>query len=362
MVKVFSVLKEEKGAVLVLLAISFMVLLGCAALVTDYGVVALERRKMVTAADAGALAGARVLLESGASAKDVAKQVAFDYAFNNGANADMISVDVTDNYSFNGNQIQAVVVDAGQTKDFFFAKIFGLENTDVYGQAVGAWSYVGSSNNYFPLYIDYNDFVGIDTSAPLHLKNVDAEANWGFFLPNNDPYGNTAKANVRGDEDAPAFSLIKVSEDPFTVADDDYKYNTTTGKKVSMQNEVETRLERNYYNGLSLYVMVPVLEEDPGFDKSGPIDVVVRGFIVYEIQDVIMDNHGNGSKYATNLENGKVRSQHSNYYEEYHGQVHRSTIIGMVRSDILSDPLFNPTSTHNILQDGFGVKYSFLIN
>ena len=53
--KIVKILTEEKGASVVLVALSLMVIFGFAALVIDYGVVALERREMVTAADAGRL-------------------------------------------------------------------------------------------------------------------------------------------------------------------------------------------------------------------------------------------------------------------------------------------------------------------
>ena len=64
MEKIKRILRDEKGTALVLVCLAFVLLLGFSALVIDYGALALERRRMVTAADAGALAGARILLEA----------------------------------------------------------------------------------------------------------------------------------------------------------------------------------------------------------------------------------------------------------------------------------------------------------
>ncbi len=381
MMKNFSVLKEEKGSVLVLVAIGFVVLLGFAALVADYGVVALERRKMVTAADAGALAGARVLLESGPAAKGAAEQVAFDYAVANGADPGMVSVDVDDSYNFNGSQIQAVVVNVGQAKDFFFARIFGLESTNVFAEAVGVWSYLGSSGSMFPMYIDISEIDIEQNHYPLHIKNESASANYGIFHPgvNN----SAAKDAVQGDDVFFPEILVWPTGNTPQSAPASYQYETETGRVSAFEDELNKqhnqyknagRLYRHYMyekgewdTPVSLQVLIPVLEaydSNPGV--GGSFDVVVRGFILYEIQDVISDNNGYGSPYATNLGEGIERGVgNKNYYIDYDPGInpgqHKGTIIGMVLDHTLST--YVPSQTYNLIQEGgFGAKYSFLIN
>jgi len=78
----------ERGQVLILVAVALLVLLAFAALAVDVGHLYGERRQMQNAADAAALAGARVLCENWASAatrEALAETTAIDYAERNGA-------------------------------------------------------------------------------------------------------------------------------------------------------------------------------------------------------------------------------------------------------------------------------------
>jgi hypothetical protein len=345
-------LGNEKGATLVLVTLGFLVLMGFASVVIDYGIVALERRKMVTAADAGALAGARVLLESGASlesVKSAAKLAAEEYAVGNGAETAMVDVEVDDNYAFNGKPIQAVVVNVGQTKDFFFARLLGFESSDVYAEAVGTWGYVANAN-VFPLYLEYGNIPA--GSEELHLKDDNYGANWGYFFPGIN--WSDAKDIISGNSNADGVNVFIGME-----------YETDTGGKQSIIDELTKdngnekgwgRLYRDYKgHDVSLEVIVPVIEILSEDGASGKLDLVVRGFVLYKIQDVVEDNSGNGSVYATNLGSEKVRGIHKNTYPGYD----KGVVIGKVLSPVGS--YYVPPSTSNLIQEGLGIKYSLLI-
>lgn len=94
---------NQRGAVLVMVAILMIVFIGIAALALDIGHLYVVRNELQNAADAGALAGARELyLDSNASSVNTgANQVAYDTAVLN--NSEKIAVEVFDYLSNNGD-------------------------------------------------------------------------------------------------------------------------------------------------------------------------------------------------------------------------------------------------------------------
>jgi Flp pilus assembly protein TadG len=111
-------IKDEKGNVIVLVALLLIVLLGMAALAVDVGQLYLVRRQMVNAADAAALAGAMETKD-----KD-SRDLAEEYALINGVAANLFNqnsdVEITGK-SNEGNR--TVSVRARKQVDFTFARI-----------------------------------------------------------------------------------------------------------------------------------------------------------------------------------------------------------------------------------------------
>lgn len=372
--KIVKILTEEKGASVVLVALSLMVIFGFAALVIDYGVVALERREMVTAADAGALAGARILLEENGdpAAKAAAIQAAENYAVSNGAQPSLVKAEVIDDYPYKGDTIQAIVVSAGHNEEFFFARALGsgFSDLDVTARGVASWGYVTSlSHNFLPLFIEEDQIPEeIPGFVSLHLRVEDSSSNWGIFslTPSSDI--NDAIRGLPVVIDPP----IQVWSGGLESVPSEYIYETKPGKMSSIIDALikdtgkanHGRLYRNYLDPdvplIGLIPIVEIISEKP----NGRLDVVVRGFAPYEIQDVVVDPHGNGSVYATNLGPGKIRGIHHNVYDgtdfpDYRGSEHKGTIIGKLLD--ASNYYYVPTKTTNLSQTGMGLKYSFLI-
>lgn len=127
----FSRLKgNEKGNVIIIVALLMMVLMGITALVIDVGYLYQTRRQMVTAADAGALAGVVELIES--EDLNEAEVVARNYAIKNESEDGQTTVNVLNSYT--------VEVYTGKNVGYIFARILGFENQDVpaYAKAVYA--------------------------------------------------------------------------------------------------------------------------------------------------------------------------------------------------------------------------------
>ena len=90
---VLSNLKDETGAVAIMVALLLIVFIGFAALAIDLGHLYVVRNELQNAADAGALAGARFLYnDSGTAVNTGANLIAYDAATDN--NSEKVSVDV----------------------------------------------------------------------------------------------------------------------------------------------------------------------------------------------------------------------------------------------------------------------------
>jgi len=118
--------QNRGGQVLVLVALSLLVLLGIVALAVDGGNLYAERRKMQNAADAGALAGARVLCYEESSTFDDVEEEARIYAIDyNGAEGAQVTV--------SGSLTVTVV--ATETATTFFARVIGFPTADIAARA-----------------------------------------------------------------------------------------------------------------------------------------------------------------------------------------------------------------------------------
>ncbi len=137
--------KEEKGSVLVVVALAMVVLLGSSAMVTDYGLMAVKKRTLVNAADAAALAGAQELIHNPGSPNS-AILVARAYAAANGVDSEQIEVVISQNDSL-------ISVHVADTVYFTFARVLGLETGDVKANASAVVGAVTGMKGIVPLVI-----------------------------------------------------------------------------------------------------------------------------------------------------------------------------------------------------------------
>ncbi|NLU51107.1 MAG: pilus assembly protein [Syntrophomonadaceae bacterium] len=116
--------REERGAVLVLVAAAMVVLLGFTALVTDFGLMYLNKSRLANAIDAGVLAGVQELPNDPSAAEAVAQQ----YAQANGAKEGEVSFSVSaDRRQITGTGTRAV--------NLFFAQALGIYQGNVAARA-----------------------------------------------------------------------------------------------------------------------------------------------------------------------------------------------------------------------------------
>ena len=146
---------RRRGAVAALVVISLTVLVGMAALTIDVGYIQLTRQQLQTAADASSMAGA-IELPNEAGAAAAARQFAELNHPNNGmvlADADILLGNWnSDQGTFvtGGDPINAVQVTThrsasnGNPLNLFFARIFGISQTDVAARAIATKEFVNN--------------------------------------------------------------------------------------------------------------------------------------------------------------------------------------------------------------------------
>lgn len=132
----FEVFKSNKGVSMVLFVIGLTLILGVGALVTDVGIVALERQKFQNAIDAATLAAAQELPD-----KSKALQTANQYIELNGFSTSDVSVNFSDSD-------KSVSISGNRNIDFFFARVFGFNNTSVSISSSAVQESVGEAFNY----------------------------------------------------------------------------------------------------------------------------------------------------------------------------------------------------------------------
>lgn len=180
------ILRCRKGAVLPLVTI-FLALVGfgIVALVIDASILYVDRKAMITAADAGALAGANILRQSRGVSTAWARYFAWKYAIDNGADADQVTVYVGPKSvtlpSGAVEQRQIVEVTVGVSQQLTFASLLGAADADVRARSVATWGYVYKSyiGEFIPLFIFDTDYQ-LNTNMMLHDK-LDQTNSYGFI-------------------------------------------------------------------------------------------------------------------------------------------------------------------------------------
>ena len=123
-------IRNDRGAVLALVAVSMVVLLGIGGLALDSARGYLTKARLARAVDAAVLAGARSLRLG----EDVARQRAIDIAVLNGANGDDVGVI----FGVNAEGEQTVRVDAHLGMPTRLMRVLGVDSMNVQSAAIAA--------------------------------------------------------------------------------------------------------------------------------------------------------------------------------------------------------------------------------
>lgn len=354
-----SLLKDENGAVLPFVVIILgLFALGFIALAIDAGILYAERKAMVTASDAAALAGAQVLRESNGANTVDANKVVLEYALANGAEtieapngtvaklgtleADALDFVVNKEVTLpDGKKETRSVVDVtvGKREEAVFSRFLGNDSTDVKANAVSTWGYVKKAyiGDFLPIFV-FDENYKLDSDIYLHEK-IDGTNGYGYVdigggmgaikeaIAGKDVGGSYIYDNLLDGKPGNGASLLGAVEERMKMAQ---------GKSTAVER-------RNAMIGL-----VPIIDKEefsniPG--NSGSYShwkLPIKYFAYYEILDVIKQNNIVGSVEALNPDNEyKRRGTGINYKDKLPADLLKSnkveyvTIIGRFTGEIV---------------------------
>jgi len=160
---------DNRGATLIWVSLAMVAFLSMTALNIDGGYAYAQRRQMQNAADAAAIAGARMRALGGSDAQ--VDSAIREYAMANGADA------VSWTY-LNGQT--TVQVTASRTFSTFFAGIIGLYQMTASAVAEASIQPLSAAGNLLPMIIEDRDFV-IGQTYELWANDPEAPGNFGWL-------------------------------------------------------------------------------------------------------------------------------------------------------------------------------------
>ena len=167
---------DESGQSMLLLAMMLSVLMGFAALVIDVGMMTIERARIQGAADAAALAGARMLPGNPNAAIDDAAA----YAALNGINeGEIAAINVTTTGSAN----DTLQIELERDVAFGFARVLGLYGATVSVSATAHTGGVVGAGKLAPFAVEESVFAGLGQGDSTTLKYNATNGDNGNFLP-----------------------------------------------------------------------------------------------------------------------------------------------------------------------------------
>lgn len=182
---------NERGQVIIIVALLIVSLVGMTALVIDVGSLYQERRHLQTVADAAALAGAQELPESPSNAI----LVAINYAASYGVDITPNDVEISQFYVLNDT---ITVTPSNPDTPVYFAKVFGINSVNVVTTATAMVGKPKNHNDVVPWGVkldpgeDWEDWLSEQTQKTLKYGPKSYEKNEGNFyaldLDPNEPH------------------------------------------------------------------------------------------------------------------------------------------------------------------------------
>ncbi|MFZ5631239.1 MAG: TadE/TadG family type IV pilus assembly protein [Bacillota bacterium] len=261
-------MKDEKGLSFVLVSVGIMSLFGMAALVTDFGRIALARQQLVNAVDSAAMAGAHELnFNPDPSSREVtARQEALNVAAANGAPAGSVTVTI------DGNK---VTVDAERNVELIMSRAFGVNSRTVHTHAAAVVGSVTSYRGIAPLCIREQSFE-YGQICTLKYGSPDSSGNFGALA-----LGGTGASNYKQ-------NLINGYNQTVSIGD---KLKTEPGNMHGPTDGIDQRLARcndgctydNFKPGCPKVLVIPLHNES---DLHGRDEITVTGFAVFFVDRV----------------------------------------------------------------------------
>ncbi len=260
-----SLIKDEKGQALILVAAAMVVLLGMAAFTIDMGLVFYQRRQLQNAADAAVLAGAREMIDG----NDVTEQVE-KYVMLHGYSADAV-----ESITAEGTHITVVL---SFEQQLFFIRLLGFDSSDIPARATAEIGPIITTTGIRPLGMPWSVYEEAQNNPDGigFAFQTFGPGSWGFvYFPGDDHQSQTVADRMK--DGYP--NRINVGDD----------INIIRGHAPAVK--CEPYIDKYIAEGTIL--IIPILEDwddDPGL---GHRPVTVLGFAAVQLTNL----EGKGGNY-----------------------------------------------------------------
>lgn len=272
--------KDESGTVIIVVAVLMVVLLGMTAMAVDVGDLYQNRREMVNAADAAAMAGVQHFLETDDKAE--IEKYARDFAIDNyGCNAALVEAeaDMTE---------YTVLVRTGRSVDHTFAPILGIHSSDVTAEAKAIIRKAVEMEGLIPIHVQKSMFdiiVGNSENSTHNYVQFHQEheqpGNWGWVSFHGQ--GETAEVTVSYLRDG--------YPDPLPIG---HEFNSNTGDNIYKGNRKQDVIKiLGDYKDEGTILYIPVTHDVEGNRFTGNENLIIKGFAAIRITDFYIDGPKN---------------------------------------------------------------------
>lgn len=287
-------LKSKIGSSSIIFIASATLLIGLTAFVTDAGVLYLEKSRLQNSVDAIALAGIQEFRKGSSAMTDQA------YTYANLNKVDPLNLQIT---IPSGNKTITVI--AKKKVNFYFAKIFNINNTTIQAKATAKAGAIVAANGIRPFAVEQQNFEKGHTYTLKKGAGDPYTGNYGALAlggtgstvyKNNLMYGYNSDVKI-GD-------LVRVGEDlatePGNMAGPTYEGIRYLIDKDTHDHSDLTKLETN----CSRLITIPVID----YFDAGRSTVKIMGFARFFIDDVTYDGGKTEVKgrFITDLEEGEI--------------------------------------------------------
>lgn len=286
-------INNEKGAVVIIVAICLVLFLGITAFVIDIGRSKSQKVHLQNTADAAALAGAREYIDGTPTASNIESVVEKYVALHGVSTDDIDEVILSKRYGSTENN--AVTVKLKIKVTTFFASIFGYDFLNVGAMATAIAAPISGIKGLIPLYFQENDLpdplvYGVPYDS--HTDSTVQPGNWGLTNFNNTPNEiNFADWFTNGYDE-----MLKIGD----------TITTQPGNGIqSVRTEVNSILHQTR--------VIALVEE---IIEPGRTTIVITGFIAIEITNIVTGNNDIQEihvKFLERVEMGEVDPEAPNY-------------------------------------------------
>lgn len=267
---------DESGSSLVLVLILMVVLLGFTALVTDAGLIYLNKAKMANAMDSAVLAGVQELPDN----SDQAIIAAENYAMQNGIAAEEISIEVDD-------QNRTVSATANRQLGLFFARVLGFQTADISAHARAQISPVSTAAGVVPFGILEGDLL-FGQQMVLKEGGGDGDTGWYNALSLGGNGASTYLDNIK-------YGYSEEIEAGITVPTESGNMSGPTSEGITYRNSHCHHVPRctidHFVEGCPRILIIPVIRVADMDDRGNVSFVQVVGFAAFLVDQFV----GNGN-------------------------------------------------------------------